>query len=140
MFILWGVYHGLLLNIYAWWKQRNVPLPKYAGRPLFLLAILTSWAIFMSPSTAYLKHLLTQMIGLGGPGTVEMVQKLVLSESTPALLTALLLAFSGRAEAVNLLEQTNGLQARWIAFGLGLVTFLAILFSEANIQFIYAQF
>ncbi len=140
MFILWGAYHGALLSIYAWWKQRNTPLPKLVTQPLMLVAIFIGWAIFMSPSVAYLKHLLFQMSGLGGPGTLKTIQKLMLSESTPALLTALLLAFSGRSEAVNLLQETNGLRAKWVAIGLGMLAFFSILLSQANIEFIYAQF
>jgi len=139
-FILWGTYHGILLNLNAWWKRRSQNEIAWITRPLFLFAILIGWALFMSPSFAYLKYLGMQLVGFGGLGKMALLNKLFINQATPALLVAIPITFSGFAEASNLVKRVSTPRARWVAGGLGILAVLSIWMMKTNIPFIYAQF
>ena len=141
-FILWGTYHGILLNLNAWWKRKpqNISVPGWITRPLFLLSVLLGWVLFMSPSVAYLKHLSMQLIGLGGLGKIALLKNLFLNQATPVLLIAIPIAFSGYAEAANLFPRVSAPRARWAAAGLGILAVLSLWMLKTNIPFLYAQF
>jgi alginate O-acetyltransferase complex protein AlgI len=133
-FILWGIYHALLINIYSGWKRYEFGLYALARRGLFLLALAYSWAVFMSPDFNYLGTLTANLFGFGGLGTVT----LFTAGNTPILLIALLLAFSGRAEARNMsaLSPKNNLTPLlW-----GTLAALSLLFLANESQFLYVQF
>ena len=139
-YILWGTYHGVLLNINAWLKRKPKFAPAWIGRSVFLLAILLGWALFMSPSVEYLKYLGLQLFAFSGWGTVGLLQKLAQHPATPVLLVAIPIAFSGYAEAENFLARTNSSRSRWVALGMGVLFVLCIWMIKTNIQFLYAQF
>jgi alginate O-acetyltransferase complex protein AlgI len=137
-FILWGFYHGVLLNISAWWKRTNRKLPFGLGKALFLAGILFGWAIFMSPDTAYLLHLGQQMFGFAGLGSRDLIAKLANNNASLALLFAIPITFSGVAEAANFenRQQVN----RYILIMLGIIAAISILMVEGKNSFIYIQF
>jgi len=138
-FILWGAYHGLLLNLHAWWKRLKRPLPVLLGRPLLLFALLLGAGLFMSPNLASLEYLFLQLLGLGGFGSFASVRGLILGPATPALLIALPLAVSGVSEAAALTGETSP-QHSWRAFLWGVLAAVSLLYLERNVQFLYVQF
>ncbi|MBN2385602.1 MAG: MBOAT family protein [Anaerolineales bacterium] len=139
-YILWGIYHGLLLNIQAGWERRQwKPLPGWLGRAGFLIALMFSWAIFMSPSLESLGQLLTNMSGLAGLGPVRDSLALASNPATPILVLALPIAFSGFAEAKALVE-ARMVASKWLAAVLGLVTIVCLFLIGQVVQFAYVQF
>ncbi|MBI5944979.1 MAG: MBOAT family protein [Chloroflexi bacterium] len=138
-FILWGVYHGLLLNLNIWWKRFNHPLPVSASRLLFLFNLMLGWALFMSPNLAYLKHLFLQLFGFGGFGTSASLRTLGLDPATLALIFAVPFSLSGLAEAASLVEENNN-RGAWIAVLWGILAAVSLLFLQKDVQFLYVQF
>jgi len=138
-FILWGAYHGALLNLHAAAKRANRSLPPQIERALFLILIFIGWALFMGNSSAYLAYLFGQMFGAGGLGRAALPD-LWASRSALALLFALPLATSGAAEAHLLQKQIRGNRAALLA--LGALAALSILLIEDKFvnPFIYIQF
>ncbi|GAB4546213.1 MAG: MBOAT family protein [Anaerolineales bacterium] len=138
-FILWGAYHGALLNLHAAAKRANRSLPPQVERALFLFLILIGWALFMGNSSAYLVYLLGQMFGAGGLGRAAL-PTLWASRSALAALFALPLAFSGAAEAHSLQQRIQGNRAALLA--MGILAALSILLIEDKFvnPFIYIQF
>lgn len=138
-YILWGAFHGMLLNFNAWWKRRNVNMPAWIGRPVFLLALLLGWAFFMSPDTEYLKHLFSQLFGFGGLGDPALSLALVNDPATPSLLVAILLVVSGLGEASNVLSATQTRRV-WTALLWGVLAAFSLFLIGGQIQFLYVQF
>jgi alginate O-acetyltransferase complex protein AlgI len=138
-YILWGLYHGLLLNFNAWWKRKNINTPTWIGRPLFLLSLLLGWAFFMSPNSEYLKHLFLQLFGFGGIGWSFMMSDLARNAATPALLAAVFLAISGFSEAANVLNSTRNYRI-WYAALWGILAAVSLFLLGGQIRFLYAQF
>lgn len=137
-YILWGVYHGIQLNLNAWWKRTGRTIPVYIEKPLFLLTILLGWALFMSPNPSYIKNLALNLIGwngLGWPLFSFWLEKI----TTSVLATAIFLAFSGIAEAENLYAKRENWHPA-VAFVLGILAALAIFFLQKTTGFIYVQF
>jgi alginate O-acetyltransferase complex protein AlgI len=137
-FILWGFFHGLYLNLGAWRKQSDLKIPRGLERGLFLVGILLGWALFMSTSTEYLVHLFTQLAGLGGLGSMEMITSLLHDNATLALIFAIPIAFSGLAEAASFEKRVQA--NRWSLAIFGVLTALCILLIETANSFIYIQF
>ncbi|HEY6547471.1 MAG TPA: MBOAT family O-acyltransferase, partial [Vicinamibacteria bacterium] len=68
-FLLWGAYHGLLLNLHAWTSRRRWwRAPAAVDHGLLLLAVLVGWALFLSPDLSFATRLLAQLLGMGGLG------------------------------------------------------------------------
>ena len=139
-YIFWGTYHGILLNLNAWWKRRSQKLSSWIARPLFLFSILLGWVLFMSPSADYLKYISMQLFGFGGLGKIALLKNLFFNQATPVLLVAVPITFSGYAEASNLLARGIVSRARWAAVGLGFLAVLSLWMMKSNIPFLYAQF
>ena len=137
-YILWGAYHGILLSLNAWWKRTGKATPIYIERSLLIIAILIGWAVFMSPNGGYLVNLFKQLFGLGGLGFEEF-RTLTLSVSSPVMLTAVMLAFSGFAEAENLYAGIENWGLAALAL-LGVLAAMAIFFMQSTANFIYVQF
>jgi alginate O-acetyltransferase complex protein AlgI len=138
-YVAWGLYHGTLLNLNAWWKRSGRGLPPWLGRPLFLVGILMGWALFMSPSWHFLRDLVGGMAGYQGPGSLAVIRRLWEDNATLALLPAIPLAFSGRAEASALLDAGRA-PARWQFVGWGVLAGVALLLIQREISFFYVQF
>ncbi len=138
-YILWGAYHGILLNLNAWWKRTGREIPAWVTRPAVILGVLVGWALFMSPNWAYLRHILAGMIGKHGLGSLELMNTLWQHNATLALLAGIPLAFSGFAEAAALLAEGRGM-AKWQMVAWGILVALALLMIQQQISFFYVQF
>lgn len=127
-FVLWGLYHGLLLNAYAWGRRRRIILE---NRFVLVFLVLIGWALFLSPDLNFAARLFTNLFGAGGIG--------VLSYPPSALLTAmaaLTLTLAGMVEAANMPD----LRRPAYAFALGILGVLCLLHLGSAAQFIYIQF
>jgi alginate O-acetyltransferase complex protein AlgI len=136
-FILWGGFHGLLLNIHAGFeRRRRIPAYPVLLNILFLAAILLGWALFLSPDLAYAADLIGNMFGMNGLGTLGTLNELYEPTVLAAVVAAIAVTFSGMVEAANLPE------ARKPAFAvlLGALAALAIMQLGEPIQFLYVQF
>jgi len=138
-FIIWGAYHGILLNLNAWMKKKNWNIPILINRIFLLVTIMIGWAFFLSPDMPSLLHLLSQLVGLGDFHFRELWAIVLNDSSTPALLLGLVLAFSGFSEAVTI-AQVGNRHGVWNAVLFGILVALCILFLQKNIQFAYVQF
>lgn len=139
-YVIWGAYHGMLLNVHASVARRVFPSAVvWIGRVAFLLSLMFGWALFLSPTLSVAQNLLAHMLGLGGFGTVSSIGRLAINQATPALLIAIPYAFSGFAEADHFLKfpvsQKVGFALLW-----GILAAFALLFLARNVNFIYVQF
>ncbi len=136
-FVLWGGYHGLLLNIYAGAKRRrlglNVPL---LGHLVMIIAILIGWVFFLSPSLSFATALFAGMAGLHGIGSLNDVLIAFGTYNLMISLLALLITVSGITEAANLPQ----IRHPAILFIFGILMGLCLLSSGTLAPFIYAQF
>jgi len=132
-FVLWGLYHGLLLNLFAWAKRRKIAVE---GHVVLLLSVLVGWALFLSPTLAFAGHLLANMGGLYGLGSLEQFTQLYSPISLLTLAAALLITLTGRVEAANLPPLTRPAYA----LTLGALTVLCLIHLGSASQFIYVQF
>jgi alginate O-acetyltransferase complex protein AlgI len=66
-FVIWGLYHGILLATHALWKERaGVRLPPVAAQAVTFLAVLVGWAIFRSHDLEMCGSWLAAMAGMSG--------------------------------------------------------------------------
>ncbi len=66
-FVLWGIYHGLLLGLHAAWKQLDSrPLPAPFAIAGTLLLVIAGWILFRANSVTQAFDLYAAMIGLRG--------------------------------------------------------------------------
>jgi alginate O-acetyltransferase complex protein AlgI len=137
-FILWGLFHGILLNLGAWRKQANPRIPALLGRGVLLVAILLGWALFKSSDAGDLLHLFKQLLGVGGLGDPELILQLFRNDASLALIFGIPIAFSGVAEAANLEGRIRGSRVR-LAW-LGVIAAMCILFITVAQEFIYIRF
>jgi alginate O-acetyltransferase complex protein AlgI len=138
-YILWGVYHGVMLNIYAWAGRRTRISAKASmlSHTFFTLILLVGWALFLSPDLAFAQNLLANMFGLQGIGNGNNMRALLFG--APLLSTvfiAALLAFSGIAEAAYLSQVRRPAHM----FALGIIVILCLLKMGTVRQFVYVQF
>ena len=138
-YLLWGVYHGLLLNLNAGWKRSGRKIPGLVGRPLFIISILFGWALFMSPNFGFLAHLFAGLFGLKGLGNPGLITKLLRDPATLAMLVGIPLAFSGQSEPAALFEEGTSISA-WKFFSWGVLAALCILLIGQVQNFIYVGF
>jgi len=138
-YLLWGAYHGVLLNLTIWWKRSGREFPVWISRPFFLISILFGWSLFMSPDLAYLRHLIGGMIGWHGLGDMTLITTLWEDNATLALLAGIPLAFSGFSESARLLESGRGM-GKWQLVVWGSLAALCILFIQRQMDFLYVQF
>ena len=92
----------------------------------------------MSPNTQYLSYLYSQMFGLGGLGSENLVVRLVGNNASLALLFAVPVAFSGMAEAANLESKIR--INRYVLIMLGVIAAISLLMIEGTNSFIYIKF
>jgi alginate O-acetyltransferase complex protein AlgI len=128
-FILWGLYHGLLLNIYAWANRRKIRLE---GHLLLLMAVLIGWALFLSPTLVFAGTLFRSLAGLAGIGSLNMYKPDVIV----IVLISVYLVWSGVVEAAHLRRYKSPVYT----FALGILAVLALLHLGGATRFIYVQF
>jgi alginate O-acetyltransferase complex protein AlgI len=139
VYLLWGIYHGLLLNLNAAWKRRAGSIPGWLGRPLFMVSILLGWGLFMSPNISFFKDLLENLFGMNGFGSSVFLDLVCTSNATISMIAGILLAFSGRGEAASVIHsspQING----WNFFLWGSLCAICTLIMGQSQNFIYNGF
>jgi D-alanyl-lipoteichoic acid acyltransferase DltB (MBOAT superfamily) len=135
-FVLWGLYHGLLLVIYQAlgirgdWKPVH-PLKRFAAWvPMFVLTVF-GWLLFRAPSAAWLWNLFghTQLIG---------DRNYVLT----ALLSAGIIAFYAVPLFIKMaLDRFAKPESWWRAlYYAGLIVMIILYTNSSNPDFIYLQF
>ena len=133
-FVLWGLYHGLLLAGHAWCRRHAlVPRAGSLAALLTFVLVMVGWVLFRSPSVAVAGHLLAVMGGMS-PGTGGNGGLL------GALTYPLLL---GSLAIVWLSPNSWELQfprSRWAAVGLALLAFACVLRFATPSPFLYFQF
>jgi alginate O-acetyltransferase complex protein AlgI len=130
-FVLWGLYHGLMLNLYAWANHRRIRLE---GHVLLLLIVLLGWALFLSPDLGYAANLFRSLFGLNGLGEFDKLSSIYNTSTLLVASIAVLLTASGRVEAANLPTD------RRYAWVFGALAALALLHLSGAARFIYVQF
>ncbi len=138
-YILWGAYHGLLLSVNASFARQFELIPLAIRRFSMFLLIMLGWAIFLSPNGGYLSRLLYYGIGAGGFGTWDTLVKLAIQPASWTLLIALILAYSGRIEADNLLQVPSA-RSKIFALIFGIIIAVSLLYLTESTQFLYVQF
>jgi alginate O-acetyltransferase complex protein AlgI len=138
-YLLWGLYHGLLLNLGVVWKRSGRKIPAWAGRSLFIFGILLGWALFMSPNVVFLRHILEGLFGLKGVGKSAVIKNFIGNGATLAVLAGIFLAFSGRSEAASLFKNGQSISV-WKFFFWGTLTTFCILLIGQVQDFIYISF
>lgn len=71
-FVLWGLYHGLLLVIANVWKQRRGArsLPPLLARGVTFLAVVLGWVLFRADGVQQAGQLYAAMAGVAGLGAL----------------------------------------------------------------------
>lgn len=87
-FVVWGLYHGLLLAVYHTWRHLRGQRPAvvtnvWVARGFTLLAVMVGWAFFASPSIGHAFGIIEGMFGLHGVGSVRLAQLAVDGELVP---------------------------------------------------------
>ncbi|MEO8608394.1 MAG: MBOAT family O-acyltransferase [Chloroflexota bacterium] len=132
-FFLWGLYHGLLLNLFAWAKRRKWQIE---GHTVMIVCILIGWALFLSPNLTFAGKLFSNMIGLHGLGSLENLLSIYKPLLFFTFLTAILLTIFGTVEAANM----PNLKRPVYAFTLGVLAVFCLIHLAAATKFIYIQF
>lgn len=136
-FILWGAYHGLLLNINAWLTRKRVKgLESGYYRFVVLLAVMFGWVFFYSSGFGTLRVMIMSLLGLNGLGDFGYFWAQVPVEMYISLATAAVVTFSGFGEAASLYKLNN----RAIAVLAGVLLFLLLTLSGTPSDFTYARF
>jgi alginate O-acetyltransferase complex protein AlgI len=136
-FILWGLYHGLLLNLNARITGLK-PNWRKSGfyRIATLLAVMLGWIIFFSPGFGTLRNSIATLLGFNGLGTIAPF----FSQLSPTLylpiLISVIVTFSGFAEADNIRKY----ESQPIAILAGVLLALLLTLSGTPSDFTYALF
>lgn len=133
-FVLWGVFHGLMLSLSKWLGPRLPPLPRVLGVIATLLTVTLGWALFrLDASTA--AALLPRLVAPAG------------HEGLPYARLALLATLAGVAldHSLKLYRVDDAGYAtlagrRWPLWCAGALLPLAFLYRGAPMPFIYFQF
>lgn len=138
-FVIWGIYHGILLAVHAQIrKPRTERFYKYAGRLLTFLLVVIGWVIFRSPSIQAALRIYTSMIGLHGLG-VSNLDQILPNWSKTALVIFLVVSLM----LTNLSVDTWNLKWRRNWLFVAVLSFLfvlsLILLSQPS-PFLYLQF
>lgn len=131
-FVVWGLYHGLLLALYHALKERFDALPVAAQRALTLLCVFVGWIPFRSDSFAQAGSWLAGLLGAHGLSGGERLSLPYTGLIVASLLIALL--------APNAYEMrcSSWSARRWCA--LGVATAAALLMMNYSSTFIYYRF
>lgn len=133
-FVVWGLYHGLLLGAHAWCRRHGlVPHIAPLGALLTFVLVMLGWVLFRSTSIAEAGHLLSVMTGVisgaGGNGG------LMGAFAYPLLLASLgIVWFSPNSWELRFPR------SRFAAVGLAILTLACVLRFATPSPFLYFQF
>lgn len=157
-YVVWGLYHGLLVVGYHGWRAwRPVPRDHASGWPasvahgvLMFMLVHVGWLLFRETDTAYLLKYLQAMPWSAPAGNFEAGTYLFLSVLTfawPIFAHDWLSALSGRRELVLKLRHPERAPAAEVRVALvqglaagALLTAILVLHSRTSMDFIYFQF
>jgi D-alanyl-lipoteichoic acid acyltransferase DltB (MBOAT superfamily) len=106
--VLWGLYHGVLLDIHAWASRRKLGLKwSLLNRALLLVAVLIGWTFFVSPNLAFWQHLFGSLFGFYGIGSRTELTRLYSRTVMITILIAVVLVIAGISETSNLLRKIS---------------------------------
>jgi alginate O-acetyltransferase complex protein AlgI len=137
-FIVWGLYHGVLLVLHRAWSSRRPPLPALLCRPITFLAVVVGWVVFRSDTLRRAGSLLASMAGLHGAAN---------DPSLDFQLTAigLLILFVNIAPTTQQWVESRTLNS-WRGAAIGTLLFFALLCMRTSLvthrpsEFLYFQF
>ncbi len=137
LFLLWGLYHGLLLSLRSLLAQRGVQIRgRFTGQALTFVAVLIGWAIFLSPDLAFAGRLFSGLLGLQGVGNLAPLLLVYDKFTLATLAIAMLLSALGIVEALHLPPARRA----WVAAAWGLLGLLCILMLGEEVEFLYVLF
>jgi len=131
-FVVWGLYHGLLLVVHNLWRQRATPLPRPVAIAITFLAVVLGWVFFRAPTLGDVGAILAAMGGAAGLGLSGLAEHAV----------AMVVVFG--AVGISLLAP-NTWEIRWRprrfeAALLGMLLVVCILRLSSPSPFLYFQF
>ena len=137
-FVLWGLYHGVLLVAQRAWTLRLPAPPVAISRPLTFIAVVAGWVLFRAATLDKAGSILAGMAGLHGvrPHGGDGGQWVVLAGLT---------VFVNLAPTTKQWVESRELNA-WRAVALGTLFFLALMLMRTSLltntpsPFIYFQF
>ena len=149
-FVLWGLYHGVLLGIDSVYARMNrAPMPRVVGVALTFLAVSYGWVLFRAPDLTRFWEITQGLFGLNG---VENLFGMEVNSQTfgqlpnfvdlfggPTTLPFFGLAFVIMFFAKNAHEIKDQLSAKW-AIATGLLFFACVAVLGEETPFIYFQF
>lgn len=104
-FIVWGIYHGVLLNLEAWLRRSKLHwIDTRVFRTITIVAIMAGWALFYNNGLDTLWLTLHPMFGIDGLGSPSLYNDQIPTSMYIPSLVSVFVTFSGFAEAANLQE------------------------------------
>jgi len=136
-YLLWGFYHGMLLNFNAWATRRKLRLfDSWIGKVFTFIAVMFGWSFFFSTGRGSFTLIVKNLLGFGGLGSLSQLLTGWLRNSHVVLIAAILVIFSGYAEAANL----SKIKKPWFGILIGILLALLLMFLGEPSDFQYVQF
>jgi alginate O-acetyltransferase complex protein AlgI len=134
-FVVWGLYHGVLLAIYSLLRHRlTLPLPHVLCAACTFVCVVVGWVVFRATDMQMALHLLGSMAGAHGFEWEAL--HAVGGSKALALLTALL-------TIVFMAPNTYEIKLRpnlWLGFAVGIALAISVLRFGKESPFLYFQF
>ena len=141
-FVLWGVYHGILLAYERWRGKESVygRLPRFMRIGITFVLMLFSWVLFRAEDLDATLHYFAALFGLGAPDTASLL--LAADIYTPLCMTVMGLCTVFVFQPLQAHEWARRPQT-WPRVALLVPLFLLsliVMFSQAFNPFLYFQF
>jgi alginate O-acetyltransferase complex protein AlgI len=131
-FVIWGLYHGVLLGGHALATRRGwVPQSRLEGRILTFFTVMLGWVVFRAESLGRAREIFAEMAGAGGLGSVHFFR----ANYIASLALAAILAFFFRNSWEIKIEPR-----RTYAYALAVMLIGAVLLLGRGSPFLYFQF
>jgi D-alanyl-lipoteichoic acid acyltransferase DltB (MBOAT superfamily) len=146
-FVLWGLYHGVLLGVNHQWRGAGRAVPVWAAWPLTFLVVMLGFVVFRAKDLTVLGNLFQSMAGMSVGDAAGSIQLSHIQAFKPgavaAILAASLLMAVATPNVQEIFSQGNRyswrMNAGW-AVGLGLLFCAALLYLSRVSEFLYFQF
>ena len=136
-FFLWGVYHGVLLNINAWAERKRLRLVgSWIGQVVTFIAVMFGWSFFFSSGKGTFLKIFKNLVGLGGFGSFSDFFAELPANYHVMLIVTVLVISSGCSEAANL----SKIKKPWFAALVGILLAILLMFLGEPSDFSYVQF
>jgi alginate O-acetyltransferase complex protein AlgI len=135
-YVMWGGYHGILLNLHSSASRRQWKFsPGWLNRILLLIAVMVGWVFFLSPNLGFATQLFANMAGLHGL-QIDWLQTPNLLSAWIAISIALVMIVLNKSDAINYPRTNN----RLVALLLGIIFALTLMNMGDITEFIYVRF